>query len=297
MGYLPQKIQLPRHFIYLNRSAEHFLPASQNEGNDFFKILGVKFWYDGSPYAGSMYMDGEYCETSITKKLHIRSGDLDKPLIEKAKLVEDIVYFTKKHQQILIHTQGDTAIRETLDAFDQANKLIPLANLRHRLEHCLLLEPTLLPKMIELNVSPSFHINHIYYYGDALPYIIGDYRTDKILPVNSVATCAMNFSLHSDQPMFASDALSLVATATTRETKTGSTINMAEGISVYSALKAVTIMAAWHLGMENKIGSISVGKYADFVVIDQNPFMLSPQYLRTINILRTFVADKEIDIK
>jgi predicted amidohydrolase YtcJ len=49
-----------------------------------------------------------------------------------------------------------------------------------------------------------------------------------------------------------------------------------ERISVYDALKAVTINSAWQSNMEKEAGSITIGKQADFVILDQNPLMVDP---------------------
>jgi predicted amidohydrolase YtcJ len=89
--------------------------------------------------------------------------------------------------------------------------------------------------------------------------------------------------------MFKSKPLSLLHTAVNRRTRDGKTINTKNKISVMSGLKALTINAAWQIKMENKIGSIKPGKYADFVIIDQNPMMVDPEKIKDIHVLQTIV--------
>ena len=65
-------------------------------------------------------------------------------------------------------------------------------------------------------------------------------------------------------------------------------------ISVLDALKAMTINAAYSINMEDKIGSLKEGKYADFIIIDQNPFKTPVAELENIKILKTFINGNEV---
>ncbi|HCL40020.1 MAG TPA: amidohydrolase, partial [Pseudomonas sp.] len=71
-------------------------------------------------------------------------------------------------------------------------------------------------------VSPSFHINHILYYGDRLAdSIIGRHAAQQVLPVRRAFDLQMHPSLHADSPMFPTEAFSLMQTAVTRQTASG----------------------------------------------------------------------------
>jgi hypothetical protein len=165
---------------------------------------------------------------------------------------------------------------------------------RHRLEHGVLLPPELLGKMKRLGITPSFHINHLYYYGEALKNdILGPARTEKMLPVGDAKKHGMHISLHADAPMYAEDPFSMLQTAVTRETRQGTVIGAKQAISVMDGLRALTIDSAWQLGMETKIGSIDPGKYADLVVLDRNPLKADPRSLRGIRVMKTYVAGEE----
>ena len=94
--------------------------------------------------------------------------------------------------------------------------------------------------------------------------------------------------------MFESDPLSLIHTAVNRETRDGKIVGKSNKISVKQGLKSLTINAAWQIKMENKIGSIKPGKYADFVIIDQNPMIIDPRKIKDINVLQTIVNGNTI---
>jgi predicted amidohydrolase YtcJ len=287
-GHLPERKPTIRNFMFVREDADHLLPASPKNGDDFFKIMGVKFWYDGSPYTGSMYLKEPFKLSKVNQeKIHVHPGESGKALLNKEELIQRIQTYDSEGWQVAIHTQGDQAIEETLDAFSSADIS---KNSRHRLEHCLLPHDESIQRMTKLGVSPSFHINHLWYYGEALEnHIIGKKRTEQILPLKKAENASLKYSLHADQPMFKSKPLSLLHTAVNRRTRDGKTINTKNKISVMSGLKALTINAAWQIKMENKIGSIKPGKYADFVIIDQNPMMVDPEKIKDIHVLQTIV--------
>ena len=167
---------------------------------------------------------------------------------------------------------------------------------RHRLEHCLLLSDSSMDKMKVLNISPSFHINHIYYYGRALREdILGEERSNKILPLLSAQNRGIKYSLHADQPMFESNPLRLIQTAVERQTKEGDTLGFDQGITTLNAIKAMTINAAWQIHMEDKIGSLKKGKYADFVILDKNPLQTPVSQIQDIEILKTYVNGNQVE--
>jgi len=295
-GLFPERSQLPRHFIYHRHDMDNLLPSSHENGDDSFKILGIKLWYDGSPYTGSMYLEKPYMNSELARReLHIHQGDRGHSLISKNELEGYIKKYNAAKWQISVHTQGDSANGETLEVFNNVNKTMDITPYRHRIEHCLLLDRNLMPEMKKLNITPSFHINHIYYYGKALnDSIIGADRADRVLPVKSAAEAGLNYTLHADQPMFESDPFSLIYTAVTRKTREGIVMGANEGISVLDALKALTTMSAWQIGFEKKLGSISKGKYADLIILDRNPLEIPVEKIRDTRILKTIINGNDV---
>ena len=297
IGLLPVKEPTVRHFVFIRFDAVELLPKSIVD-NDFFKIVGVKFWYDGSPYTGSMYIHDPYLDNNLTNEiLHFPHSHSGSPLLNSKVLEEAIEKYQSKGWQIAVHAQGDKAIKEVLDSFEKINYNKKDKEYRHRLEHCLLLNNNSITRMADLDIHPSFHINHLYYYGESLSdNIIGNERTEKILPVKIAEDKSLIYTLHADQPMFDSKPLSLLHTAVNRKTKNGKLIGRHNSVPVISALKALTINGAWQIKMENKIGSIKVGKYADFVLLDKNPLTIPITRLKEINVMRTIVNGKTIFI-
>jgi len=296
-GMLPQRTQNPRHFIYIRYDKAFLLPKENNNENDFYNILGVKHWYDGSPYTGSMFIEEPYINSELSQTgLHIPENYNGRPLIEKKDLIKFIKGYHEKGWQIAIHTQGDIAIKNVLKAFSDVNKTLDITTGRHRLEHCLLLSDSSIDTMKTLNISPSFHINHLYYYGkDLKENILGEERTNKMLPLQSTQNKGIQYSLHADQPMFESNPLRLIQTAVERQTKESDTLGFGQRITTINAIKAMTINAAWQIHMEDKIGSLKEGKYADFVILNKNPLQTSISQIQDIKILKTVVNGNTIE--
>ncbi|OUS02544.1 hypothetical protein A9Q86_03305 [Flavobacteriales bacterium 33_180_T64] len=291
IGYLPKRKQNPRHFIYMRHDMAHLLPKNNDRKNDFYDIIGIKHWYDGSPYIGSMYLNESYLNSKITnQKLHISKGHKGNALLKKDDLKSFIKDYHKKGWQIALHTQGDAAINEVVDVFEDLENELDFSTSRHRLEHCLLFPIENIDRIKRLNLTPSFHINHLYYYGDVLKSdILGEERSEKILPIASVKDSNIMFSIHADQPMFESNPFKLIQTAVERKTILGDILGDNQNITVIEAIKALTINAAWQINMEHKIGSLEKGKYADFVILDKNPLKIKTNELSSIKCLKTFV--------
>ncbi len=296
LGFFPKREALPRHFIYMRHDREQLMPTKPNVTNDFFAIIGIKHWYDGSPYIGSMYLDKPYLDNEFNQeKLDIPKAHRGKNLIESKELEEFIRKYHNNGWQIAIHTQGDAAITDVLDVYEKLDDELDYSDSRHRLEHCLLMPIDQLVRLKKLGMTPSYHINHLLFYGDALKqHVVGKERAKRLLPLQSTLQEGLKLSLHADQPMFKSEPLRLIQTAVQRETRTGQTINEEQQISIEDALKAMTIDAAWQIHKEDKLGSLSEGKYADFIILDRNPLKVEVSELHTINCLETYVAGNRV---
>jgi len=296
IGQLPSREPMPRHFIYMRHDMAHLMPEKR-EGNEFYDIIGIKHWYDGSPYIGTTYMDEPYLETELTfEKLNIPKGTRGKGLVSKKDLKDFIRDYHQKDWQIAIHAQGDAAIEEVVEAYRELDEELDFTNSRHRLEHCMMMSTDQLETIKTLNLTPSFHINHMYYYGDALhEEVLGAERTDKIFPVRSAIDHDLIATLHADQPMFESLPFRLIQTAVERKSKSGMEIGGDEKITLMEALKSLTLNAAWQINMESKLGTIEKGKYADFIIVDKNPFATPVEELHSIICLETFINGNKVN--
>jgi predicted amidohydrolase YtcJ len=191
----------------------------------------------------------------------------------------------------MVHANGDAALDLTVGAYDKALANAPAKDLRHRIEHCSLADDEHFRAMAELGISPSFLMNHVYYWGSALrDHILGPDRTGRLDAAASALRHGLRPSFHSDYSVSPMSPLLAVQTAVTRVTRDGSVLNPAEGIDVMSALRAVTIDAAWQTHCDGQIGSLTPGKYADFVVLSDDPRTVDPSSIGAIGVHQTRLA-------
>jgi predicted amidohydrolase YtcJ len=295
-GLLPPRERTVRHFLYIKRDTPHLLPESIDNGDDFFKIIGVKLWYDGSPYTGSMYLKAPYLDSALMRDgLNLPAGSAGGAVNDRSVFIEAARRAHRQGWQLAVHAQGDRAVEEVLDIYETILDETPRPDHRHRIEHGILFPKASLARAKRLGVTVSYHINHLYYYGEALmDDIIGPQRAENMLPAETTRKTGIVFSFHADQPMYPEDPISLMATAVTRKTRNGRTIGGQEAIRPMAAMKSMTIDAAWQIGMEDKLGSIEPGKYADFVILNQNPMVVPPERIRDIAVMGTYVHGETV---
>jgi len=262
------------------------------DGDDRFRIQGVKLWYDGSPYSGTMLVDEPYLESRLCCcTLGIARGTTGHANFEPEQLRELAVGLRRDGWQLLTHAQGDRGTREALDLYEHALAGHEDGDHRWRLEHCALISGDDLRRAARLGVAPSFHVNHVYYYGPELrDAILGGERAERLMPVGTAVAAGHRVSLHADSPMYPPEPFRLMRTAVTRQTRNGDAIAPGEAISAQAALRAITIDAAWQLFAEDRAGSIEPGKLADFTVVDRSPLEVEPSELDELRVLATWLG-------
>lgn len=235
------------------------------QGNDIFRITGIKAWADGSNQAKTGYQRENYLGTNSRGTLNYS--------------VEHITDVIKRAHaagwQVGVHANGDAAIDVVLEAYQAALQGAAPHDQRHRIEHCSILHPDQIEKMVHLGLTPTFLIGHIRWWGKAFrDKIFGVERCKYYDPCASALAAGMRISLHSDWSVTPIEPLRYVQDAVSREMyNDGGVFYPDERISVEAALRAVTIDAAWHCHMDDKAGSIEVGKFADFALLEDNPII------------------------
>lgn len=253
-------------------------------GTDRFRLQGIKFWSDGSNQARTGYQREPYLGSTSRGALNYTAEQLT----EGVQRAHDLGW------QVGIHANGDAAIDVTLDVYERVLKRSPRADHRHRIEHCSMLHPEQIQRMASLGLSPSFLIGHVHYWGKAFrDNILGVERVRFYDPCASALKGGLRISLHSDYNVTPIEPLRYVDNAVNRTMRDGGgVLNPAERISVAQALRAVTIDAAWQCQMDNIVGSLEPGKYADLVILDRDPFRIPPEEIGKIKVQETWLEGK-----
>ncbi len=171
---------------------------------------------------------------------------------------------------IRIHSNGDAAQKSTLAAFSTIKQEHPDTDQNLTLEHAGIIRPEEIEQLASLDVGVSAASHYVFYMGEDYRSAIGD-LVDYMTPLASVTKAGAPVTLHSDAPLAPPNPLRAAAVHMLRATRQGGVSTPTESLSAYEALEAVTLDAAWAMGLDDEIGSITVGKRADFTVLDKNP--------------------------
>lgn len=298
MNELAYEKNMPiRTFIYGLENQIDELKSIQLTENDKFKIKGVKLYLDGSPFTGGAAFKDPYQNTEITlNRIGLSHNHFGIPNYTVSEIYPIIEKYHRDGNQIAIHVQGEKAIDIALNAFEKVLKLYPKSNHRHRLEHNALITNEQIQKSVDLGITLSFFIDHIHYYGDKLDQIVGKKNTERYMPIGTAIRKGDFSTIHTDNPTTPINVLRPVETAINRSPfKTDQTIGENEKLSPFEALRAVTYNSAWQLNEEQRIGSIEIGKYADFVILSNNPLDIEPDKYQNIEIIETWLSGKKVN--
>ena len=204
-----------------------------------------------------------------------------------------VAYHTAGHQ-IHIHTNGDEATEVALDAIEDALTAHPRPDHRHTLQHCQMASDAQFRRMATLGVGVNLFSNHTYYWGDQhYAMTLGPDRANRIDNAGSAVEHGVDLALHSDAPITAIGPLFTAWCAVNRVTATGRVLGgEAEMLSVEEALYSITMGGAVSLKLDNDIGSIEVGKFADFAVLYEDPLEISPMDLKDVRVWGTVLGGR-----
>ncbi len=193
--------------------------------------------------------------------------------------------------QLHAHANGDAAAAWFVDLLETLLTESPRADHRMTLEHFAYSTEDQTRQLKALGALVS--ANPYYHYILSELYAenwLGRDRAQQMVRLGSLERAGIPLGLHSDSPMAPLSPLTLMWSASARETIGGRPGISAEALSREGALRGVTIDAAWILGREDDLGSIRAGKIADFTVLDGDPLTVPDNQLRDIGVLATVYA-------
>ncbi len=208
-----------------------------------------------------------------------------------AELKAMIGHFHAAGLQLHIHTNGDEATELALDGIAEALEAHPRPDHRHTLQHCQMADAAQFRRMAALGVGVNLFANHLYYWGDAHHDLT--MGPERAMRMDACATALANgvpLAIHSDAPITPLGPLFTAWCAVNRLTSSGRVLGEGERIGVDDALSAITLGAAHSLHLDHCIGSIEVGKFADFCVLADDPREAAPERLKDVEVLGTVLG-------
>jgi predicted amidohydrolase YtcJ len=257
-------------------------------GRDRLSVRSVKLYADGALGSRGAALLAPYSDKPDQRGLLFLTDDAMEHKIETA---------LKAGYQVNIHAIGDAANHQVLDAFEAAYRAVGGRQLRNRVEHAQVVALTDIPRFKQLDLIASMQPTHATSDKNMAESRIGKerlkgaYAWRTFLAQGTRIAAGSDFPVESDNPFFGLHA-AVTRTDHGNEPKGGWHIEQA--MTLTEAFRAFTLDAAYAAHQEKSIGSLETGKWADFIVVDRDPFKIPPADLWKIKVEQTWVAGERV---
>jgi predicted amidohydrolase YtcJ len=255
----------------------------QSVETDMLRISGAKLVLDGSiqEFTAFLRWPGYY----------LGPNDVAGQLMTEEEIVTWMTPLQEAGIQVSTHCNGDAAVDLMLNAIETVTARIAAPNARHVCQHSQLTNPAQYERMATLGVCANIFANHLWYWGDQHYEItVGPERAEGMEACATALANGVPFSLHTDASVTPLGCLHSMWCAVNRVTPKGRVLGEAEKISAEDALRAVTLGSAYLLGLDEDMGSIQTGKWADFTVLEESPLDVDPMAIKDIAVWGTVLA-------
>ncbi len=243
----------------------------------------VKMHVDGQPMGSTSYFLDDYKG---------RPGYRGKLNESPEELIDMTIDLDRRGIGIQFHVLGDASTRLVLDAIEAARKANGPNGPRHMLAHTAFIHSDDAHRVKELGIVAEYTYTYL---GEIFPLV--EFSLEQRAP-DSAAPSFMNIKPVLESGGVAVWGSDLVVASTPDPfgafQKATERRDRWESISIEDAIKMATINGAYAMGIEEEAGSISVGKYADMIVLDGNPLELTGDALAGISVTTTLFEGKEV---
>jgi len=269
--------------LYYAEKVKDLLPK---EGKIRFFNKQIKFLLDGAIISQLMQMNGGY------KDGHHGEWMIEPPALDRATKL-----FWDKDWQIHIHVNGDKGLDTLLAILERRMKEHPRQDHRTVIVHFANSTEAQIKRIKALGTIVSANPYYVTGFADKFSEIgLGPERAQAMARLGSLEKEGIPFSLHSDLPMGPANPLYLAWCAATRKTLNGNVARPDLAVSLHGAMRAITIEAAYSWREEERIGSIKVGKTANFTILDRNPYKGTADQLKDIKVLGTIFEGRDFPV-
>ena len=257
-------------------------------GNDFLTVRSVKLFADGALGSRGAAMLAPYSDDPGNRGLLFHTADQMAAMIGKA---------LAKGYQVGIHAIGDAGNRQALDSFESAYKAHGGQDLRNRIEHAQVVALDDIPRFVTLNLIASMQPTHATSDKNMAKDRIGAERLKGAYAWQTFLKQGTRVAGGSDFPVESANPFLGLHAAVTRQDAAGDPPGgwyPEQAMSVTEALRAFTLDAAYAAHAEQTQGSLEPGKWADFILVDQDIFAIDPSKIWSTKVLETWVGGKRV---
>ncbi len=301
-------IPRPVYDFYLRRAVEHTLPVRIyamvsatddqldtmlsngpiRDADDFLFINSVKAYGDGALGSRGAALLEPYSDAPHQKGLMVTQPEDFPDLFNKV---------IGAGFQLNFHAIGDRANRLALDQFEATFKKHGGQSLRNRIEHAQVVAPSDLARFSSLKVLPSMQPTHATSDKNMAEDRIGKDRMEGAYAWQSLLKSGIAVPLGSDFPVELANPFYGIHAAVTRQDRDNNPVKgwySHEALSLTQAFKGFTLDAAYAAHMEDSLGTLTPGKWADFIIVDQDIFSVEPEALWKTSVQQTWVAGEKV---
>ncbi len=255
---------------------------------DRYALRAVKLYSDGALGSRGAALIAPYSDEPNSHGLLFRSDAAIRAMMAKAM---------KKGYQVNVHAIGDAGNHQILDGYELLVKQTATSGLRHRIEHAQVVTLPDIARFKSVGIIPSMQPTHATSDMNMAEQRVGPQRIKgayawrTFLKQGSHIACGSDFPVESPNPFYGIHA------AVTRQDAQGQPAagwHADQAMTLKEALRCFTLDAAYAAHQENTVGSLEAGKWADFIVIDQDLFKMPARDIYKTGVLQTWVAGRQV---
>src|SRR5579872_1787161 len=191
---------------------------------------------------------------------------------------------------LCVHCNGDRALRILLDQFEAAANAAPRPGLRHRIEHCSVVDEDILRRMKQLGACAIPFAGYIAYHGGKLAEWYGAKRLERMMAHNWFLREGITVAGSSDYPCGPFEPLYGMQSMVTRRGDDGAQLGVSQRIEAAQALAIYTLGSAEAAGESALKGRLAPGHLADFVLLEDDPLEIPAERIGKIDVRATFIG-------
>lgn len=253
-------------------------------GNKFYHIGPMKQWADGTLGARTAGMREPYADDPGNTGIYYYTDE---------ELYDNIRKAHCAGMQVCIHTIGDGALEQVLDAYERVLHDFPKQDHRHRLVHCFVGDRKLYERIaalgLNINTQPTSTSTDLGMITDR----VGAEKEKYCYAWRTLTDLGVNINASSDIPVETPNIFHGIYAIVTRkdlQNRTAPPRNPHEKVTVLEALRFYTCNGAYSAFEEQEKGSITAGKLADLVILDRDPCAIDPEELPEVTVLHTILG-------
>ncbi|MFK4231386.1 amidohydrolase [Pseudomonas guariconensis] len=254
-------------------------------------LHSAKFFLDGVLENGTAVLLEPRCDTGGNAEL----------MFTQAQINDYFAAFDRERFQLHVHSIGDGATRAAIDGIEHARRQNGPWDARHQIAHLQVVHPADIPRFRELGILANYQTLWAQPNPDADPLVdamLGEARAQWTYPIGEFIRQGVTCMVSSDWGVTTFDPFQIIQCAVTRQNPAHGPDSPAHTpqhrISIDEAIRGYTLNAAHAAWRDDSTGSLSVGKYADLILLDRDLYSIAPHQIGATEVLLTLLEGQEV---